>query len=150
MKEKQKKKYQYLKPDGQAYAELVSEYERDEMPDYSFKSSAQAMGKNAKKLKRIKIVRIVLSVIGAILVLYLGYFIIALIKGVNSRTQVTTTAYVEMTQDERTTVPETTAPEDVSRQQTTRGETSSTAREDTATTTAPAEQGNGATEESGL
>ena len=150
MKEKQKKKYQYLKPDGQAYAELVSEYEKDEMPDYSFKSNAQAMGKNAKKLKRIKIVRIVLSLIGAILVLYLGYFIIALIKGVNSRTQVTTTAYVEMTQDERTTVPSTTAPEYVSRQPTTRGETSTTARADTSTTTAPAEQGDGAAEESGL
>ena len=139
-----------MKPDGQAYAELVSEYEKDEMPDYSFKSNAQAMGKNAKKLKRIKIVRIILSLIGAILVLYLGYFIIALIKGVNSRTQVTTTAYVEMTQDERTTVPSTTAPEDVSRQPTTRGETSTTAREETATTTAPAEQGDGAAEESGL
>ena len=138
MKQNKKKKYQNIKPDGQAYAELVSEYEKEEMPDYSFKSHAQAMGKNAKKLQRIKAVRIILSIIGAILVLYLGYFIIALIKGVNSRTQVTTTAYVEMTQDERTTVPETTAPE-----QTTRP----TTREDTSSTTAPAEQGEAAGQE---
>lgn len=110
MKKHTKKKYESIKPDGSAYAELASEYERDEMPDYSFKSNSQAMGKNAKKLKRIKIVRAVLSVIGAILVLYLGYFIIAVIKGVNSREYTTTAPYIEITEQEETTVPVTEEP----------------------------------------
>lgn len=107
MKKSTKKKYQNIKPDGQSYNDLVSEYEREEMWDYSFKSNAQAMGKNAKKIRRLKIVRIVLSVIGAILVVYLGYFIIALIKGVNSRPQTTTAEYVIISEQESTTVPAT-------------------------------------------
>lgn len=107
MKKSTKKKYQNIKPDGQAYSDLVSEYEREEMWDYSFKNNAQAMGKNAKKIRRLKIVRIVLSVIGAILVVYLGYFIIALIKGVNSRPQTTTAEYVIISEQESTTVPST-------------------------------------------
>ncbi|MBQ3432384.1 MAG: hypothetical protein IJG23_06315 [Clostridia bacterium] len=105
MKKSTKKKYQNIKTDGQAYAELVSDYEREEMSDYSFKSGSQAMGKNEKKIRRLKIVRIVLSIIGAIFVLYLGYFIIALVKGVNSRETNTTEAYVIISEEESTTVP---------------------------------------------
>lgn len=104
-KKNSKEKYDNLKADGQAYEELVSEYEREEMPDYSFKSSAQAMGRNAKKLRRIKLLRTVLSVIGAVLVLYFGYFVVALIKGVNSREQSTTAQHVEISTTESTTVP---------------------------------------------
>ena len=107
MKNSDKKKYQTPKPDGQAYADLVSEYEREEMWDYSFKSNAQAMGKNAKKLKRMKIIRTVLAVIGAVMVIYLGYFIIALIKGINAREQTTTQEYIIISEDESTTVPST-------------------------------------------
>ena len=88
-KKNSKKKYDNLKPDGAAYDELVSEYERDEMPDYSFKNRSQAMGANARKLRRMRF-----------------YFIIAVIKGVNSREQVTTAQYVEIIEPESTTVPE--------------------------------------------
>ena len=113
MKKNNKQKYDRLKPDGKAYEELVSNYEQAEMPDYSFKNNSQAMGKNAKKLRRIKIIRTVLSVIGAIIIIYLGYFIVAVIKGVNSRPQTTTAQYVEIIEEESTTVPvseETTQP----------------------------------------
>lgn len=105
-KKNSKKKYDNLKPDGAAYDELVSEYEREEMPDYSFKNRSQAMGSNARKLRRMKILKNVLCVIGAVLVLYCGYFIIALIKDLNSREQVTTAQYVEIIEQESTTVPE--------------------------------------------
>ncbi len=118
MKKSVKKKYSDIKPDGQEYAALVSEFEKGEMSDYSFKSNAQAMGKNAKKLRRNKIIKTVLSIIGAILVLYFGYFIIALIKGVNARTG-PTEVYIETTVEATTvpasrpatTVPRTTEPE---------------------------------------
>lgn len=106
-KKDSKKKYDELKRDGRAYEELVSDYEKSEMSDYSFKSASQAMGKNAKKLRRIKILRIALSILGAVLVLYFGYFIIAVVKGVNSREQSTTAQYVETTTQESTTVPTT-------------------------------------------
>ncbi len=105
MKKKVKQKYQSIKPDGRSYTELVSEYEREEMPDYSFKSKTQAMGKNAKKLRTGRIIKTVLSVIGAIAVVYTGYFIVALIKGVNARPQTSTTQYVVVTGQESTTVP---------------------------------------------
>lgn len=105
MKKNSKQKYDRLKPDGKAYEELVSDYEQEQMSDYSFKSNSQAMGKNAKKLRRIKIIRAVLSVIGAIIVIYLGYFIVAVIKGVNSRPESTTAQYVEIIEEESTTVP---------------------------------------------
>ena len=107
MDKKTKKKFQNIKPDGQAYSDLVSEFDRKEMADYSFKSNAQAMGKNAKKLRKNKIIKTILSIIGAILVLYLGYFIVALIKGINSRPQSPTSEYVITTKEEKTTVPST-------------------------------------------
>ena len=107
MKKNSKQKYDRLKPDGKAYEELVSNFEQDQMSDYSFKKNSQAMGKNAKKLRRIKIIRTVLSVIGAIIIIYLGYFIVAVIKGVNSRAQTTTAQYVEIIEEESTTVPAT-------------------------------------------
>ncbi|MBR2589598.1 MAG: hypothetical protein IKE65_01595 [Clostridia bacterium] len=145
MKKSQKKKFQNIKPDGQAYTELVSEFERKEMADYSFKSNAQAMGKNAKKLRKNKIIRAVLSIIGAILVLYLGYFIVALIKGVNSRPQTSPSEYVVVTQEQttvpstqQTTVPvskETTTAEKVSRaQEKTTQKASETTTQQTTTT----------------
>lgn len=116
MKKSVKKKYDNLKADGSAYAELASEYERGEMADYSFKNRSQAMGKNAKKIRTRKIIRIVLSVIGAVLVLYIGYFIIALIKGINSRPQTTTAEYVlDITEQEDTTLPSTTEPQTTTR-----------------------------------
>ena len=105
MKKSTKKKFQNIKTDGQAYADLVTDYEREEMADYSFKNGSQAMGKNEKKIQRKKIIRIILSIIGAILVLYFGYFIIALIKGINSRPQTTTAEYIIISEDESTTVP---------------------------------------------
>ncbi|MBQ6380802.1 MAG: hypothetical protein IJJ41_04265 [Clostridia bacterium] len=107
MKKQVKKKYQNIKPDGQAYEELVSAYEREEMWDYSFKSRSQAIGKNAKKLMRMRALKIVLSILGAVLVLYFGYFIVEVIKGVNSRSQQATQEYVTLTEDARTTVPST-------------------------------------------
>ena len=103
-----KKKYKKMKPDEHAYEELVSDYERDEMPDYSFKSNSQAMGKNAKKLRRNKILRAVIYVLGAIIVLYFGYFIVEVAKQVNSRPQTTTEEYVVIdSSDLSTTVPST-------------------------------------------
>lgn len=97
-----------MKPDEHAYEELVSDYERSEMPDYSFKSNSQAMGKNAKKLKRNKIIKIILYVLGAIVVLYFGYFAVEVTKQVNSRAQTTTQEYVVIdSTDESTTVPST-------------------------------------------
>ena len=103
-----KKKYKKMKPDEHAYEELVSDYERSEMPDYSFKSNSQAMGKNAKKLKRNKIIKIVLYVLGAIVVLYFGYFVVEVTKQVNSRPQTTTQEYVVIDSSEQsTTVPST-------------------------------------------
>ena len=107
MKKSTKKKYETIKPDGSGYTELVSEYEREQMHDYSFKSAAKAMGKNAKRLKRMQMLRAVIAVLGAVIVLYFGYFIIAVIKGVNSRPQTTTAQYVEIVEQESTTVPTT-------------------------------------------
>jgi len=122
MKKNSKEKYDKLKPDGKAYEELVSEYEREQMPDYSFKNRSQAMGKNAKKLKRIQVLRVVLSLFGAVLVIYLGYFIIAVIKGVNSREQTTTAQHVEVYEPESTTVPQTTQAPQLTTQEGTSGE----------------------------
>ena len=95
MKKRNKKKYDNLKPDGKAYEELISDYEQAEMPDYSFKNNAQAMGKNAKKLRNRSILRIVLAVIGAIVVLYFGYFVVEVIKQVNSRPNSSTAQEME-------------------------------------------------------
>ena len=118
-----KKKYKKMKPDEHAYEELVSDYERSEMPDYSFKSSSQAMGKNAKKLKRNKIIKIVLYILGAIVVLYFGYFVVEVTKQVNSRPQTTTQEYVVVeSTDSSTTVPST--QEGATQQQSTQAEKS--------------------------
>lgn len=111
-----KKKYKVMKKDDSSYEDLTTDYERKEMPDYSFKSKSDAMGKNSRKLQRNKIIRAVLCVIGAILVLYLGYFIIEVTKQVNNRAKGTTAAYTlspEETQGS-TTFPDTTASESTS------------------------------------
>lgn len=102
-----KKKYEVMKPRDDAYEELSNEYERENMPDYAFKSKSQAMGKNAKKVKRNKTIRTVAAVVGAILLVNIGYFVTEVVKGVNSRRDSDTTTAIT-TQKEQTTFPEST------------------------------------------
>lgn len=104
MRNKMKKKYKVMKKDDSSYQDLSTDYERNEMPDYSFKSKSQAMGNNAKKLHRYKIIRNVLCVIGAVLVVYIGYFIIEVTKQVNSRSKTDVTSALT-TVAESTTFP---------------------------------------------
>ncbi len=80
-----KKKYKEMKKDEHVYEDMISEFDRQQLSDYDFKTKGQALGKNYRKLKRDRIISIILTVIVSVIVVYIGYFIIEVIKNLNSR-----------------------------------------------------------------
>lgn len=104
-----KKKYKVMKKDEHVYEDMISEFDRQQLSDYDFKTKSQALGKNYRKLRRNRIISIILTVIAAVIVVYIGYFIIEVIKNLNTR-DVSQTSTQPTTSQVYTTYPENTDP----------------------------------------
>lgn len=97
-----KKKY-VMKEDASYYEELSTEYDRQQMADYSFKKRTDIEGRNVARLRRNRVIKVIFSVIGAFVIMSIGYFSVAVVRNSNEYHPVSTTT--------TTTQPQTTYPE---------------------------------------